>query len=616
MENTSRRTNWGAWAAIFVFAATFLGMSGICGHEFVNWDDPVTMYNNPRMNPATLDTLKLYWTHGEYGLYIPGTYTLWAGLAKIAHTAAPDALGHHLNPRVFHTASVLLHALAAMVMYLLLRRLLLSLFPLPVEDARRRLSLPPLPPGEGRGEGDCQRYFIAKINLAAAIGALIFGLHPVQVEAVAWASGMKDVLYGLFGLIALWQYVVAVQAESRGRFRVHFTMATLAFVWALLCKPTAMVLPAVAAVIDLLILRRGLWQVAKMTALWWPITFTWMIVARLAQPTFGKLHEQLFLRPLVAMDSLAFYLEKLVWPWKLCVDYGRTPSVAQDLGWLYWTWIVPVGVAAFVWWKGKRELAAAGLILVACVSPMLGLTPFLFQYYSTVSDHYLYLAMLGPALACAWLVARYPVMRAPALAVIGLLGIATIFQCRYWQDPQALYARTRAVNPQSFMAYNNLGDAYCEAGDIAFAMANLAEHGGDPATASADHAHAQEDFLQARGLFLKAVEIRKEVNRGIDDYFKAHTNLAAIYSRLHDSGQAFEQRKMAIAILQQFFPTSFAQRDLPELYCLCGQDLLVMNRPKDAIPYLDKALALNPSNQVAARARQKALGAMAKLPLD
>src|SRR5439155_20624789 len=118
---------------------------------------------------------------------------------------------------LFNTPSGPLHALAAIVVYLLLRRL---------------------------GFGD----------IAAFFGAALFAVHPMQVEPVGWVAGMKDVLYGTFSLIALWQYVAAVQTQRRA----HFLIATVSLIWAMLCKPTAMVVPAMAVVLDWLVLKRPL----------------------------------------------------------------------------------------------------------------------------------------------------------------------------------------------------------------------------------------------------------------------------------------------------------------------------------------------------------------------
>src|SRR5207247_3214952 len=141
-----------------------------------------------------------------------------------------------LNPWVFHGANVLVHALAACVVFLLLRR----------------LEMP---------------------DVAALFGAALFAVHPVQVEPVGWTSGLKDVLCGLFSLIALWQYVEYVQ---RGKW--HYWIAMAAFVWALLCKPSAMMVPAIAIAIDWVILRRPLRQVLWTSALWWPIAIAVAVV--------------------------------------------------------------------------------------------------------------------------------------------------------------------------------------------------------------------------------------------------------------------------------------------------------------------------------------------------
>src|SRR6266540_2684926 len=108
--------------AMLVGLIALLTMCRLCAYDFIDWDDSSTIYHNPRLNPPTGEALQFYWKHGEYGLYIPGTYTIWCGLAKIARMAEPDARGIQLNAHVFHTANVLLHAAAAVVVFLLLRR--------------------------------------------------------------------------------------------------------------------------------------------------------------------------------------------------------------------------------------------------------------------------------------------------------------------------------------------------------------------------------------------------------------------------------------------------------------------------------------------------------------
>src|SRR5690606_29216533 len=122
--------------------------------------------------------------------------------------------GVFYNSFIFHTVNVLLHISSVLVLFELLRRL-------------------------------------TKHAGASAIGALLFALHPVQVEAVAWISGAKDLLYGLFALVALWQYVLYVQGAqvsgretaTRDRSVAHYIAALAALLAALLSKPTAVVTP-------------------------------------------------------------------------------------------------------------------------------------------------------------------------------------------------------------------------------------------------------------------------------------------------------------------------------------------------------------------------------------
>jgi protein O-mannosyl-transferase len=98
---------------------------------------------------------------------------------------------------------------------------------------------------------------------------------------------------------------------------------------------------------------------------------------------------------------------------------------------------------------------------VAGVLPVLGFVPFQLQYYSTVADHYLYLSMLGPALAMAWVLSRCRSawLWAGSAAILAALGLRSFDQSQYWRDDLTLFSRSIEVNPASFVSYNNLGAA-------------------------------------------------------------------------------------------------------------------------------------------------------------
>jgi hypothetical protein len=129
---------------------------------------------------------------------------------------------------------------------------------------------------------------------------------------------------------------------------------------------------------------------------------------------------------------------------------------------------VPLALLSALWLRRKShpELWTGAVIFVAGVAPVLGITTFLFQYYSTTADHYLYLSMLGPAVAAAPALSRSRTRLPVALAVIILIlmGARTILQTSVWLDDERLFRNALRVCPDSFAARNNLGHYYGQIG--------------------------------------------------------------------------------------------------------------------------------------------------------
>ncbi|MEK6216745.1 MAG: hypothetical protein N2B03_05945, partial [Boseongicola sp.] len=176
----------------------------VCSFGFIVWDDPGPVIDNRLVNPPSAGALLEIWQQPYFGLYVPISYTMFAAEATIARQTVPGVDGDRANPTVFHLGSLLLHTACVLLVFVLLRRL-------------------------------CG-------NAAAAFaGSLLFALHPLQVEAVAWISETRGLLCAFFSLLAILGYFRCVGYEvgdqklpadtkTRLQYVSYHALATLAFV--------------------------------------------------------------------------------------------------------------------------------------------------------------------------------------------------------------------------------------------------------------------------------------------------------------------------------------------------------------------------------------------------
>ena len=427
-------------SVVVLVAAVLLVFGRVGGHEFLMYDDEPHLVDNPRFNPVTWSNVGLFWVEKSYwGLYIPLSYTFFGAEAWIA--------GQPLDPTVFHLGNLVLHVACVLLVFVVLRRLC-------------------------RHDG------------AACAAALLFGLHPVQVESVAWISETRGLLCAVFSLLAIWQFDLWCRAPSEsGKSAVLcYVLATVAFVLALLSKPAAVAVPLVAGVLAVgascekgtgtfcrngpegAAHKRRLSPFRRLLGLgpWLLIAAGCIVWTRCQQPSVQMAFvAPLWARPLIAGDALAFYLIKLVVPVPCGPDYGRSPAWVLEQWWIYYIWILPAALfVALARLKNRRVWLTAAGVFVAWLLPVLGLVPFDFQRISTVADRYLYLSLLGPALALGWFLARRWnwLTIAVTASVLALLGVLSLLQTAHWHDNASLIAHGLRVNRRSVLAKQHRGE--------------------------------------------------------------------------------------------------------------------------------------------------------------
>lgn len=483
------------------------------------WDDDDYVSKNPVLR--SLDGLPRIWFEmGATPQYYPFVFTsfwleyrLW-GLA----------------PAGYHIVNILLHALNAILVWRLLRRL----------DV----------PG------------------AWLIGA-VFALHPVHVESVAWITERKNTLSALFYLLAARSYLAfrpEAEREGAGPSRWgYYALALVLFCAALLSKTVTCSFPAAMLLLTWWRRRRLGWRDV------WPLLPYFVIGVALAAVTvYMERHEvgargpdwelSAVQRVLVAGRIAWFYVGKLLWPAGLAFIYPRW-SVNASAWWQYAFPAAALAVLA-IFWFARRRLGRGPLVATlffgGTLVPALGFIDVYPMRFSYVADHFQYLASLGIlALVVAAAVAFQRRLgagaerlgRAVAVIVLMVLAAATWHRTRAYESLETLWRDTLAKNPTSWMPNYNLGQC-----------------------------------LEDQGRASEAVPFYEAALHAKPDHVRSLSNLGGICAHAGQLDRARDLLERAALI----DPNDAAvQQNLGVTYAR-------LNRPADAARHFDAALRLNP----------------------
>jgi tetratricopeptide (TPR) repeat protein len=394
---------------------------------FVRDDEPLNLTQNPLLNGPTGSHLGLLWTRSYEGLYIPLSYTVWAVLRALGVALMGPTPPFH--PQIFHLANVLLHAANVVLVWRLLMR-------------------------------------ISRSTIASLFGATIYAVHPLQAESVAWVSELRGLLCALFAYSAILTFLEGHARRDAPRRWRRFGASALLVLLSLLAKPSGIVTPVLAVLLAGVVFHVP-WRRLAMSAI--PqlvVILPFAYLTKRLQPTsYLPVVAPLWQRPLVWLDSITFYLAKVFWPFALGTSYDRRPEAVFEHWTGYCTWVVAAGLGAWLWAR-RKTLGGYGLALLLFVIgylPVSGLVPFAYQKWSTVADRFLYLPMLGVALAATLAYARFGAraMQVTAWAVVAALALRTgVTQLPTWKDELTLWEHSLEVSPGDARAYLCVADIY------------------------------------------------------------------------------------------------------------------------------------------------------------
>ncbi len=578
-----------AYMAAFLAAlAAFLVYLPSLQHGFVNWDDQAYIYDNPDIRSLDLGFLKHVFTSVLVANWHPLTMLSFA----------VDFRLWGLNPLPYHLENIILHAINTFLVGLVTARLF--------------------------------NYGGAKRNaaFAGAVTALLFGLHPLHVESVSWASGRKDVLSGLFFFLSVLFYL----GYKRRGSATGYIASIISFALALMSKPIAVILPFVLLVIDFyplntspvkkrLLEKAPFFLLSAATAL---LTLWAQSSAEAIAPMEGF---PLASRLLTAIWSLAFYLYKIVLPFGLAPFYPRevSPNIL-DYHYLAPV-IVVIAITAFCVYKLKTNklYMAAWLYYLVTLAPVIGVIQVGSQ---AAADRYMYLPALGPFIIVATLLClgRGRFVKTALLIIIFVpLAFITIRQEAIWKDPVSLWSREVIVYPEEPVGYSNLGIAYKDRGDLKKALENYDKALKiDPGYADAYNnrgvaylkagmpSEALEDFTRA--LALNPQNTDALLNRAT-----AYINLGEFGYAVRDLSRHIESSPGDPRLSRDYFNRGIAFTGLDDLdsaladynasialdpgfagaYINRGGVLMKKGEYKRAIDDFNTALALNPNDAIA-----------------
>ncbi|MBI2413897.1 MAG: tetratricopeptide repeat protein [Deltaproteobacteria bacterium] len=408
---------------------------------FVNWDDQLYVYENADIRSIDARFLKLAFTSVMV--------SNWHPLTMLSYAVDYSIWG--LNPFGYHLFSIVLHAINTLLAAILAKKL--------AEEA-------------GAGE-----------NLSVFIGAalaLLFGLHPLRVESVAWVSEKKDVLSGFFFFLSLISYLKYKKTSKA----LPYALSLFFFIFSVMGKPMSITLPAVLLILDFHPLdgfkagvKKALIEKAPFFAL--SVLFAGATVwAQASDNAIASLDPYpMASRMLVSIRALAFYIFKTLLPINLAPFYPRdlspSPFGAEYIASL--ALVIAITALSILLLKRSRLPLALWLFYLATLSPVIGIIQVGSQ---AAADRYAYIPGLAPLILIAAGGGRLFKRRSGAAAALAIacaivLGALTVRQVSVWKDSVSLWSHEVAVYPDDApIGWSNLGLAYKDSGELDKAVAS------------------------------------------------------------------------------------------------------------------------------------------------
>ena len=422
------------FAAALIGVVTFIALSSSLGNGFTNWDDQEYVTNNPLIRTLSWDNIKIIFT------------TFYKEDFRHPLVLLSFAVEYHffgLNPFIYHLDNLLLHMANAFLVFMLVHAL-------------------------------------SKNYVSALLAGLLFGVHPLHVESVAWVSERKDVLFALFYLSSMLLYLRYGERGGKG----YYLLALLLFALALLSKAMAVTLPVVLLLCDYL---KGRSFDRKTVLEKVPFLFIALLFVvdtlfifhstdQIKTTHLFSLHDNI----LTACRSVVWYLTKTVAPFSLSALYPRVEAVGilEVLSLLF---LVAAAVALTYSTRYTRKALFGALFFIITILPVLKLIPF-GAGGAPVADRYMYIPAIGLFFMAGEGVNTLLLRKAGGeggkrllmlfvVVVIAVLGILSFQRSTVWHDDVTLWSDVVKKYPDTVVAHYNLGRFYQQQGMLDEAVA-------------------------------------------------------------------------------------------------------------------------------------------------
>ncbi len=531
--------------ALILLLITALTFIHSLSNGFVDWDDFEYIANNAYLRDLSFNGIIKIFSESYFSNYHPFTTLTYAIEYQLSG----------LNPKVFHFTNYLLHLINTFLVFELFRH-------------------------------------ISKKPEIPFISALIFAVHPMHVESVAWISERKDLLYTLFYITSLIFWIKYIKSDFQKK--KYYLLSFLLFLFSLMSKAAAVVLPLILLLFNYFLIKKITYKDILKIAPFLLLSLVFGIITLLLQQkAISNLNItfSLFNRILLVVYSVYFYLIKFFVPCNFSTLHIY-PKIENDILPLIY-YIAPIVIliviiSIFFIKKDLKHIVIFGilffiinLILVLQIIPVGN---------AIVAERYTYVPYIGLSYIISEIYIRlYELKYKKIIVAIGIIFVSflivtTFHQNKVWRDDISLWTKAIESNPDNIIAYNKRGVAKAGIKDFSGAIIDFNKAISVDADFG-DSYYNKGNAYREKGNYAKAINYYDKAIELKTSYYEAYNNRGLAKAAVGEVNGAFEDYDFAIK-----FKPNFA-----EAYNNKGLLKVKIEDFAGAIADYDKAIMLNPN---------------------